>query len=96
MDKDLERVIRGLQEVRFGKRDTYSKIRLDDAIKYLTFNVNKSGAWVRHGEPPMYVIECSNCGQKYFNHAMQPLANYCSMCGTKNTSLIVENQVESK
>lgn len=32
---DLERVIRGLQEVRFGKRDAYSKVRLDDALELL-------------------------------------------------------------
>lgn len=94
MDEELERVIRGLQEVRFGKRDTYSKIRLDDAIRYLAFTANKTGAWIRHGEPPMYVIECDKCGQKYFSHVMQPLANYCSMCGEKKTSMIVENKNE--
>lgn len=45
--------------------------------------IEKQGKWVRHGEPPMYVIECSVCGQKYFNHAMQAPGNYCSNCGAK-------------
>lgn len=43
----------------------------------------KHGEWLRSGEPPMYVVECSNCGQKYFIHALQPLARYCSTCGAK-------------
>lgn len=43
----------------------------------------KKGRWIIHGEPPMYVIECSFCGQKYFNHVGQSLAKYCSNCGTK-------------
>ena len=50
----------------------------------------KKGSWIRHGEPPEYVIECSRCGQKYFCHAMQTLANYCSMCGARMESWIVE------
>ena len=43
----------------------------------------KRGEWIEHGEPPMLVIECSVCGQKYFNHALQEKAKYCSMCGAK-------------
>lgn len=43
----------------------------------------KKGRWTVHGEPPMYVIECSCCGQKYFNHVGQSLAKYCSNCGAK-------------
>ena len=54
----------------------------------------KKGSWIRHGIPPEYVVECSVCGQKYFNHAMQSLANYCSMCGAKMESWMVENQTE--
>lgn len=41
------------------------------------------GEWLIHGEPPMYVIECSQCGQKYFNHALQEKANFCSNCGAR-------------
>lgn len=41
------------------------------------------GEWIMHGEPPMYVIECSQCGQKYFNHALQEKANFCSNCGAR-------------
>ena len=43
----------------------------------------RHGKWIRHGEPPVYVIECSACGQQYFNHASQSFGNYCSICGAK-------------
>ena len=46
-------------------------------------NMPKRGEWIEHGEPPMLVVECSVCGQKYFNHVMQEKAKYCSMCGAK-------------
>lgn len=54
----------------------------------------KIGAWIRHGEPPQYVVECSRCGTKYFNHALQPFARYCSGCGAKMESWIVDDQTE--
>lgn len=41
------------------------------------------GHWIQDGEPPMFSLTCSVCGQKYFNHYLQPHANYCSMCGAK-------------
>lgn len=53
----------------------------NEIIELLKKHMPKKGSWIRHGEPPEYVIECSQCGQKYFCHAMQTLANYCSMCG---------------
>ncbi len=43
----------------------------------------KTGHWIIHGEPPINVIECSECGQKYHNHYHQPLAHFCSMCGAE-------------
>ena len=43
----------------------------------------RHGRWIVDGEPPMLVIKCSECGQKYFNHAMQNFANFCSNCGAK-------------
>ena len=46
-------------------------------------NMPKRGEWIEHGEPPMLVVECSVCGQNYFNHVMQEKAKYCSMCGAK-------------
>ena len=55
----------------------------------------KKGSWIRHGEPPQYVVECSRCGNKYFNHALQPFAKYCSMCGAKMESWIVDDQMEA-
>ena len=54
-----------------------------DAIEALQEQLPKRGEWIIHGEPPMLVIECSVCGQKYFNHVMQEKAKYCSMCGAK-------------
>ena len=53
------------------------------AIEELQAQLPKRGEWIEHGEPPMLVIECSVCGQKYFNHALQEKAKYCSMCGAK-------------
>ena len=53
------------------------------AIEELQAELPKRGEWIEHGEPPMLVIECSVCGQKYFNHALQEKAKYCSMCGAK-------------
>ena len=41
------------------------------------------GHWIQEGEPPMFSLTCSVCGQKFFNHYLQPHANYCSMCGAK-------------
>lgn len=41
----------------------------------------KKGKWMIHGEPPMYVKECSACGEKFFHHQGQTLTPYCSMCG---------------
>lgn len=52
-------------------------------IKQLPSAEPKKGRWTVQGEPPMYVIECSCCGQKYFNHVGQSLAKYCSNCGAK-------------
>lgn len=57
------------------------------AIEALQAEVPKRGEWIIHGEPPMLVIECSVCGQKYFNHVMQEKAKYCSMCGAKMTEV---------
>lgn len=89
-----DRVIRGLQEVRFGKRDVYSKVRLDEAISYLKIHSPAIGAWIRHGEPPMYVVECSICGQKFFYNAFMNFPNFCSNCGAKMESWMVDNQAE--
>lgn len=56
----------------------------------------KIGAWIRHGEPPQYVVECSRCGTKYFNHALQPFARYCSGCGSKMESWMVDDQTDER
>ena len=75
--------------------DSFDRVAIADMMKLLKEQQPKKGAWIRHGNPPEYVIECSVCGQKYFNHAMQSLANYCSMCGAKMESWMVENQTEA-
>ncbi len=46
-------------------------------------NGTKQGEWIIHGKPPMYVIECPECGQKFHNHEQQTLPNFCSECGAK-------------
>ena len=56
---------------------------LQRKLTMISLELPKRGEWIIHGEPPMLVIECSVCGQKYFNHVMQEKAKYCSMCGAK-------------
>lgn len=46
-------------------------------------SADKQGEWIVHGEPPLYVKECSVCGSKFFHHAMEDLTPYCAMCGAK-------------
>ena len=88
---DLEKVIKELDRMTEDARemDLEWAIGLDDfatlceAVELLKEQQQKTGRWKCHGEPPMLVVECSECGQKFFNPAMQPFANYCSMCGAK-------------
>lgn len=55
----------------------------------------KTGKWIVSGEPPIYIIECSECGQRYFHHAAtQQAANYCSMCGARMASVLHESVTE--
>lgn len=60
----------------------YVKIHID-SIPSVKPQEPKTGHWIIHGEPPINVIECSECGQKYHNNYYQPLARFCSMCGAK-------------
>lgn len=50
------------------------------------FQKVRHGHWIQEGELPLFSLTCSICGQKFFNHYLQPLANYCSMCGAKMDS----------
>lgn len=43
----------------------------------------RHGEWTRAGEPPLYIIECSECRQLFFHHAGLSLSKYCSECGAK-------------
>jgi hypothetical protein len=38
MASDFDRVLRGLLEIRFVKKDVYTQVRLNDAIDYLRAN----------------------------------------------------------
>lgn len=61
-------------------------------VSVLKKQTPKPGKWIISGEPPIYIIKCSECGQKYFSHTVQPIpyANYCSACGANMESIILE------
>ena len=75
--------------------DPWAKEMAEELLKEQEAVVTGKGAWIRHGEPPQYVVECSRCGHKYFNHALQPFARYCSGCGAKMESWILDDQTET-
>ena len=39
--------------------------------------------WIKHGEPPWYVIECSECGAKWQTSGSWDANNFCGNCGSK-------------
>lgn len=41
----------------------------------------RKGKWLIHGEPPWYVVECSECGEKWHHWSGDKLLNYCGNCG---------------
>ena len=42
---------------------------------------NVRGEWIKLDEEPVYIIECSECGDKLLNMIGQPLPKFCSNCG---------------
>ena len=40
-----------------------------------------TGHWIKHGEPPWYVIECSECGAKWQMSGSWDANNFCGNCG---------------
>lgn len=66
-----------------GQYYFYSQDEVDNAPTIDAEPV-RHGKWIRHRESLVYVIECSVCGQKYFNPVMQSPGIYCSNCGAKN------------
>lgn len=52
---------------------------IDRAIEAL--QERPKGAWIIHGEPPIYVRECPECGAKYHYAKEWGEVNYCSNCG---------------
>ena len=50
----------------------------------------KQGEWIIHGEPPLYVKECSACGAKFFHHAFEDPTPYCAECGARMLVAVAE------
>lgn len=44
---------------------------------------NVKGEWIKLDEEPVYIIECSECGDKLLNMIGQPLPKFCSNCGAE-------------
>lgn len=42
---------------------------------------NVRGEWIKLDDEPVYIIECSECGDKLLNMIGQPLPKFCSNCG---------------
>ena len=40
-----------------------------------------SGEWIKFGEPPWFVRECSECGTKWHQWGGDEMPNFCSNCG---------------
>ncbi len=43
----------------------------------------KRGHWIRHGNPPWNVIECSECGAQWQTSGSWDAINYCPNCGSR-------------
>lgn len=41
------------------------------------------GKWKLYGEPPWYVVECSECGEKWHYWSGYELPKFCSHCGSR-------------
>ena len=50
------------------------------ALKALA-SADRNGHWIKHGEPPWYVIECSECGAKWQMSGSWDANNFCGNCG---------------
>ena len=46
-------------------------------------SADRKGHWIKHGEPPWYVIECSECGAKWQMSGSWDANNFCGNCGAK-------------
>ena len=46
-------------------------------------SAERRGHWIKHGEPPWYVIECSECGAKWHMSGSWDANNFCGNCGAK-------------
>lgn len=46
-----------------------------------TMKERHPGKWIIHGEPPWYVIECSECGGKWQHWSGYKLLSFCGNCG---------------
>ena len=41
----------------------------------------RHGEWKLYGEPPWYVRECSECGEKWHHWQGYSMPNFCPNCG---------------
>lgn len=46
-------------------------------------SADRKGHWIKHGEPPWYVIECSECGAKWQMSGSWDANNFCGNCGAR-------------
>ena len=72
-----------------GERREFIRI-LMDYIEDAPVVEPKQGEWIIHGEPPLYVKECSACGAKFFHHAFEDPTPYCAECGARMLVAVAE------
>ena len=53
-------------------------------------SADRKGRWIKHGEPPWYVIECSECGAKWQMSGSWDANNFCGNCGAKMDEVVPE------
>lgn len=60
---------------------------IEEAIRAVneatTIDPVRRGKWIVHGEPPWYVLECSECGAAWHTSGSWDANNYCGNCGAK-------------
>ena len=52
-----------------------------DCPRHGNFRENVRGEWIKLDDEPVYIIECSECGDKLLNMIGQPVPKFCSNCG---------------
>lgn len=79
---DADKLERKYMEADYMDNDTaYEVIAELDAQPTADVRENVKGEWIKLDEEPVYIIECSECGDKLLNMIGQPLPKFCSNCG---------------